>query len=117
LLRGLVVRLGLNNRGGDFSCSSRSGGSGVRVSARPDISWTRTTRPPKNYGQDQEIDIQQRNARSQRKNEAQGKPVAQHEAVTLDDLFSMQTISPFDVSPEFHKLFHQVGDVQVVALG
>ncbi|KAJ6163833.1 hypothetical protein N7497_003812 [Penicillium chrysogenum] len=45
----------------------------------------RTTRPPKNYGQDQEIDIQQRNARSQRKNEAQGKPVAQHEAVTLDD--------------------------------
>jgi hypothetical protein len=32
------VRLGLNNRGGDFSCSSRSGGSGVRVSARPDIS-------------------------------------------------------------------------------
>ena len=45
----------------------------------------RTTRPPKNYGQDQEIDIQQRNARSQRKNEAQGKPVAQCEAVTLDD--------------------------------
>ena len=32
------MRLGLNNRGGDFSCSSRSGGSGVRVSARPDIS-------------------------------------------------------------------------------
>jgi hypothetical protein len=33
-----VVRLGLNNGGGDFSCSSRSGGSGVRVSACPDIS-------------------------------------------------------------------------------
>jgi hypothetical protein len=32
-----VVRFGLANRGGEFSCSSRSGGSGVRVSARPDI--------------------------------------------------------------------------------
>jgi hypothetical protein len=29
------VRLGLANRGGESSCSSRSGGSGVRVSARP----------------------------------------------------------------------------------
>ncbi|KGO53503.1 hypothetical protein PEX2_061110 [Penicillium expansum] len=44
----------------------------------------RATRPPNNYGQEQEIDIQQRNARSQRKNEAQGKPVAQREAVTSD---------------------------------
>jgi hypothetical protein len=35
--RGLVMRFGLANRGGEFSCSSRSGGSGVRVSARPDI--------------------------------------------------------------------------------
>lgn len=31
------MRFGLANRGGEFSCSSRSGGSGVRVSARPDI--------------------------------------------------------------------------------
>jgi hypothetical protein len=30
-----VLRFGLNNRGGEFSCSSRSGGSGVRVAARP----------------------------------------------------------------------------------
>jgi hypothetical protein len=32
-----MVRLGLDNRGGESSCSSRSGGSGVRVSARPAI--------------------------------------------------------------------------------
>lgn len=32
-----MERLGLNNRGGEFACSLRSGGSGVRVSARPDI--------------------------------------------------------------------------------
>jgi hypothetical protein len=32
-----VERLGLNTRGGEFSCSLRSGGLGVRVSARPDI--------------------------------------------------------------------------------
>jgi hypothetical protein len=31
------MRFRLANRGGEFSCSSRSGGSGVRVSARPDI--------------------------------------------------------------------------------
>ncbi|KAJ5471268.1 hypothetical protein N7530_008625 [Penicillium desertorum] len=45
----------------------------------------RTTRPRNNYGQEQEIDIQQRNARSQQKKRTRGKPVAQHEAVTSDD--------------------------------
>jgi hypothetical protein len=32
-----VMRFSLANRGGEFLCSSRLGGSGVRVSARPDI--------------------------------------------------------------------------------
>jgi predicted transcriptional regulator len=28
----------------------------------------------------------------------------------------MRIISPFDVSPKFHELFHKIGDVRVVAL-
>ena len=32
-----MVRLGLESRGGEFSRSSRSGGSGVRIAARPVI--------------------------------------------------------------------------------
>ena len=38
-----MERLGLSNRGGEFSCSSRSGGSGVRVSARPVIFESRSS--------------------------------------------------------------------------
>ncbi|KAJ5198728.1 uncharacterized protein N7498_007845 [Penicillium cinerascens] len=46
----------------------------------------RTTRPPNNYGQEQEIDIQQINARSQQqqKKKTLGKPVTQRETVTSD---------------------------------
>mgnify|MGYP006902578293 FL=1 len=45
----------------------------------------RTTRPRNNYDQEQEIEIQQRNARSQQKKRTRGKPVAQREAVTSDN--------------------------------
>ncbi|KAJ6009017.1 hypothetical protein N7522_004033 [Penicillium canescens] len=45
----------------------------------------RTTRTLNNYGQEQEIDTQQRNARSQQNKRTRGKPVAQREAVTSDD--------------------------------
>ncbi|KAJ5260426.1 hypothetical protein N7505_009807 [Penicillium chrysogenum] len=45
----------------------------------------RTTRPRNNYDQEQEIEIQQRNARSQQKKRTRGKPVAQREAVISDD--------------------------------
>jgi hypothetical protein len=38
------VRLGLDNRGGDSSCSSRSGGLGVRVAVRPAIMHNRFRR-------------------------------------------------------------------------
>ncbi|KAI1828919.1 transcriptional regulator family: Zinc finger, CCHC-type [Penicillium roqueforti] len=44
----------------------------------------RSTRPPNNYGQEQEIDIQQINARSRQKQKTENKPVAQREAVTSD---------------------------------
>jgi hypothetical protein len=45
----------------------------------------RTTRPPAHYAQEQEIDTEQRNTRSQRKKKNQGKPVAQRDAATSDD--------------------------------
>lgn len=45
----------------------------------------RTIRPPNNYGQEQEIDIQQRPTRYKQRKKTQGKPVAQREAVTSDD--------------------------------
>ncbi|KAJ5783164.1 hypothetical protein N7457_004938 [Penicillium paradoxum] len=45
----------------------------------------RTTRSRNNYDQEQEIEIQQRNARSQQKKRTRGKPVAQREAMTSDD--------------------------------
>jgi hypothetical protein len=45
----------------------------------------RTIRPPAHYAQEQEIDTEQRNTRSQRKKNNQGKPVAQREAAILDD--------------------------------
>jgi Ca2+-dependent lipid-binding protein len=44
----------------------------------------RTTRPPAHYAQEQEIDTEQRNTRSQRKKKNQGKPVAQREAATSE---------------------------------
>jgi hypothetical protein len=45
----------------------------------------RTTRPPAHYAQEQEIDTKQRNTRSQRKKNNQGKPVAQREAAISDN--------------------------------
>ncbi|KAJ5479889.1 hypothetical protein N7530_005398 [Penicillium desertorum] len=42
------------------------------------------TRPPNNYAQEQELDIEQSNARSQRKKKTQGKPPAQREAVASE---------------------------------
>jgi hypothetical protein len=45
----------------------------------------RTTRPPAHYAQEQEIDTKQRNTRSQRKKNNQGKLVAQCEAAISDD--------------------------------
>jgi hypothetical protein len=44
-----------------------------------------TTRPPAHYAQEQEIDTEQRNTRSQRKKNNQGKLVAQREAAISDD--------------------------------
>ncbi|OQE10081.1 hypothetical protein PENFLA_c095G09535, partial [Penicillium flavigenum] len=41
--------------------------------------------PRNNYDQEQEIEIQQRNARSQQRKRTRAKPVAQREAVTSDD--------------------------------
>ncbi|OJJ65729.1 hypothetical protein ASPBRDRAFT_489104 [Aspergillus brasiliensis CBS 101740] len=43
------------------------------------------TRPPAHYAQEQEVDTEQRNTRSQRKKKNKGKPVAQREAATSDD--------------------------------
>ncbi|KAI3036521.1 hypothetical protein CBS147353_11931 [Aspergillus niger] len=45
----------------------------------------RMTRPPAHYAQEQEIDTEQRNTRSQQKKKNQGKPVAQRDAATSDD--------------------------------
>ncbi|KAI3055135.1 hypothetical protein CBS147353_11357 [Aspergillus niger] len=45
----------------------------------------RTTRPPAHYAQEQEIDTEQRNTRSQQKKKNQGKPVAQRDEATSDD--------------------------------
>jgi hypothetical protein len=52
VIGGLVMRFGLANRGGELSCSSRSGGSGVRVSARPDIF---ASEPPRRLASDHRV--------------------------------------------------------------
>ncbi|KAJ5799038.1 uncharacterized protein N7503_006543 [Penicillium pulvis] len=44
----------------------------------------RTTRPPNNYVQEQELDIEQTNTRAQQKKKTQSKPVAQREAVAAE---------------------------------
>ncbi|KAJ5454931.1 hypothetical protein N7530_002430 [Penicillium desertorum] len=41
----------------------------------------RSTRPPNNYGQEQELDIEQSNTRSQLKKKTRSKPVAQREVI------------------------------------
>ncbi|KAJ5414923.1 hypothetical protein N7509_000021 [Penicillium cosmopolitanum] len=44
----------------------------------------RTTRPPNNYAQEQELDIEHTNARAQQKKKTQSKPAAQREAVASE---------------------------------
>ncbi|KAJ5464916.1 uncharacterized protein N7458_000602 [Penicillium daleae] len=45
----------------------------------------RTTRQPNNYAREQEIHTKQRNTRTQLRKKRQGKPVAQHDALSSDD--------------------------------
>ncbi|KAJ6118414.1 hypothetical protein N7471_013881 [Penicillium samsonianum] len=64
----------------------------------------RSTRPPNNYAQDQELDIEQSNARSQRKKKTQGKPVAQREVITSESSTESEDPNASELLKELVKL-------------
>ncbi|KAJ5298835.1 Transcription factor [Penicillium atrosanguineum] len=70
----------------------------------------RTTRPPYNYGQEQEIDIQQINARSQQqqKKKTLGKLVTQRETVTSDSSTESEDPNASELIQELVKLRKEI---------
>ncbi|KAJ6157289.1 hypothetical protein N7497_006174 [Penicillium chrysogenum] len=67
----------------------------------------RSTRPPNNYAQEQELDIEQSNARSQRK-KTQGKPVAQREAVASESSTESEDPNASELLKELVKLRKEI---------
>ncbi|CEJ61869.1 Putative Remark: Mars [Penicillium brasilianum] len=69
----------------------------------------RTTRPPNNYAQEQEIDTEQRKTRAQSKKGRQGKSVPQHDAVSSDDSSTeSEDLSATDLLKELVKLRKEI---------
>lgn len=68
----------------------------------------RSTRPPNNYAQKQELDIEQSNARCQRKKKTQGKPVAQREAVASESSTESEDPNASELLTELVKLRKEI---------
>ena len=68
----------------------------------------RTARPPNNYGQEQEIDTQQRNTRFQQKEKTQAKPGVQREAVTSDSSTESEDPNASELVRELVKLRKEI---------
>ncbi|KAJ5471312.1 hypothetical protein N7530_008669 [Penicillium desertorum] len=68
----------------------------------------RSTRPPNNYAQEQELDIEQSNARSQRKKKTQGKPPAQREAVASESSTESEDPNASELLKELVKLRKEI---------
>lgn len=68
----------------------------------------RSTRPPNNYAQKQELDIEQSNARCQRKKKTQGKPVAQREVVALESSTESEDPNALELLTELVKLRKEI---------
>jgi hypothetical protein len=70
----------------------------------------RTTRPPNNYAQEQELDIKQSNARSQqkKKKKTQSKPVTQREAVAFESSTESEDPDASELLKELVKLRKEI---------
>lgn len=68
----------------------------------------RSTRPPNNYAQKQELDIEQSSARCQRKKKTQGKPVAQREVVALESSTESEDPNALELLTELVKLRKEI---------
>jgi hypothetical protein len=68
----------------------------------------RSTRPPHNYAQEQEFDIEQGNARSQQKKKTQSKPVAQREAVAPESSTESEDPNASELLKELVKLRKEI---------
>ncbi|KAJ5100882.1 hypothetical protein N7456_006934 [Penicillium angulare] len=64
--------------------------------------------PPNNYAQEQELDIEQNNARSQQKKKIQSKPVAQREAVAAESSTESEDPNTSDLVKELVKLRKEI---------
>ena len=67
-----------------------------------------STRPPNNYAQEQGLDIEQSNARSQRKKKTQGKPVAQREVITSESSTENEDPNASELLKELVKLRKEI---------
>ncbi|KAJ5152544.1 hypothetical protein N7492_009824 [Penicillium capsulatum] len=68
----------------------------------------RSTRPPNHYAQEQELDTEQSNARSQRKKKTQGKPVAQREVITSESSTESEDPNASELLKELVKLRKEI---------
>ncbi|KAJ5737444.1 uncharacterized protein N7483_002569 [Penicillium malachiteum] len=68
----------------------------------------RSTRPPNNYAQEQELDIEQSNARSQREKKTQGKRVAQREPVASESSTESEDPNASELLKELVKLRKEI---------
>ncbi|KAJ5766661.1 uncharacterized protein N7511_004277 [Penicillium nucicola] len=68
----------------------------------------RATRPPNNYVQEQELDIEQTNARAQQKKKAQSKAVAQREAVASESSTESEDPNASELLKELVKLRKEI---------
>ena len=68
----------------------------------------RSTRPPNNYAQEQELDIEQSNALSQRKKKTQSKPVAQREVITSESSTESEDPNASELLKELVKLRKEI---------
>lgn len=68
----------------------------------------RSTRPPNNYAQEQELEIEKSNARSQRKKKTQGKPPAQREAVASESSTESEDPNASELLKELVKLRKEI---------
>ena len=68
----------------------------------------RTTRPPNNYVQEQELDIEQTNTRVQQKKKTQSKPVAQREAVAAESSTESEDPNASELLKELVKLRKEI---------
>lgn len=68
----------------------------------------RSTRPPNDYAQEQELDIEQSIARSQQKKKTQSKPVAQREAVASESSTESEDPNASELVKELVKLRKEI---------